>query len=113
MVWPADAILTDPSVVPISLSGHKNSVWAVTSFPRRENAYLTGSADRTIKLWENGHETKTFVGHEDVVRALVTLSDTCFISAANDSTLRIWDTDTGTCLHTLHSLTNEYIYRYD
>lgn len=107
------------------MSGHKNSVWAVTSFLNQEHLYLTGSADRTIKLWEKDRAVKTFEGaafrtyfypnfsgHEDVVRALVILSDTTFISASNDSTLRIWSIKTGTCLQTYQSITSEYIYRW-
>jgi len=37
-------------------------VWAVATLPRRPNLYLTASADKTIKLWENDKQLKTFTG---------------------------------------------------
>jgi len=55
---------------------------------------LSGSRDRTIRLWEvaTGICLKTFVGHDNWVRAvLFHPSGQYFVSSADDKTIRIWD----------------------
>jgi phospholipase A-2-activating protein len=55
-------------------------VWAVTVTP--EGMALTGSADKTIRMWQaNGMCVQTFVGHTDCVRAIKILPDIGFVSA--------------------------------
>lgn len=45
----------------IILAGHEATVWAVAIMP--EGGFmLTGSADRTIRLWRAGRCEKTFEG---------------------------------------------------
>ena len=47
----------DGSDVPIGfLSGHKCSVWAVSTVPSKLPRFLTGSADKSIKLWSKDYE---------------------------------------------------------
>ena len=50
------------------LSGHTDAVYAVAFGPEGALA-VTGSFDKTIKLWETktGKETKTLTGHEGLV----------------------------------------------
>ena len=61
---------------------------------------ITGSADRTIKIWENDPKARavvqTLVGHSGTIVALCysQASDTLF-SASNDRTLRIWKQEDG------------------
>ncbi|VDK55285.1 unnamed protein product [Gongylonema pulchrum] len=93
------------------LVGHKMSVWAVAAIPGNPGFYLTGSADLTIKYWQDSHQLKTFSGHEDVVRSLVVLSHEKFLSAANDATIRLWHIDAGACLQKFPSYSADYIYR--
>ncbi|VDN08021.1 unnamed protein product [Thelazia callipaeda] len=110
IVWPIKEIINDLSFEALCLEGHKLSVWAVVSIPGRPGFYLTGSADRTIKYWEGDIVINSFSGHEDVVRSLVVLSKHLFLSAANDSTIRVWDINAGVCLQKYFSTANEYIY---
>ncbi|VDN58557.1 unnamed protein product [Dracunculus medinensis] len=96
-----------PSI--IRLCGHTMSVWAVIPLPGT-NICITGSADMTIKLWKGGNVTKTFTGHEDVVRDLIAISSTRFLSCSNDSTIRLWDISSEICLQKFQSHGGEFIY---
>lgn len=62
----------------------------------------TGSMDHTIKVW-NFEDKSTFVlrGHTDWVNAVRvdSASRTC-LSASDDSTVRLWDLDSRTCIKT-------------
>ena len=81
------------------LKGHQQSVWAVLGV--EEDQFLTGktvnnqpcvclphipigSADKTIKLWQQHKLIQTFNGHTDAVRGLDLLPDIGFASCAND-----------------------------
>lgn len=45
------------------LIGHDHSVWALATLPSEPMAYLTGSADRTLKLHDvNANAIRTFIG---------------------------------------------------
>ncbi|KAM5485640.1 hypothetical protein McanCB56680_001942 [Microsporum canis] len=62
----------------------------------------SGSKDNTIKIWNfQDKSTQILRGHTDWVNAvkLDTASRTVF-SASDDLTVRIWDLDTGKCIHT-------------
>jgi len=45
---------------------------------------VSGSADKTIKLWQQHKCLKTYHGHKDAVRALALLTDIGFASGSND-----------------------------
>lgn len=77
----------------------------------RENYFLTASADKTIRLWNQSESIRTFTGHQDVVRCLQCWSDKFFVSAGNDSTIRLWNFESGKCEQTLESSSGEFIYR--
>jgi len=82
------------------LKGHQQSVWAVLGVD--EDKVLTGnrhtrpveisagrdfsigSADKTIKLWQNHKALHTFTGHQDAVRGLALIQDIGFASCSND-----------------------------
>lgn len=91
----------------MTLQGHTAAVWAVKILPE-QGLMLTGSADKTIKLWKAGRCERTFSGHEDCVRGLAILSETEFLSCANDASIRRWQI-TGECLGVYYGHTN-YIY---
>ena len=45
----------------MTLKGHEAAVWAVALMPT-QGLMLTGSADKTIKIWRAGKCEQTFVG---------------------------------------------------
>jgi WD40 repeat protein len=65
---------------------------------------LSGSADRTIKLWDaaTGAMLRTFEGHSDEVNSVVFSPDgTRVLSGSEDKTIKLWDAATGTMLRTV------------
>jgi phospholipase A-2-activating protein len=81
------------------LEGHQQSVWAVIAidddrvltgagsdaFTDRVITYLSsGSADKTIKLWQEHKNVRTYRGHQDAVRGLALITDIGFASCSND-----------------------------
>ncbi|RCN40028.1 PUL domain protein [Ancylostoma caninum] len=109
IVWPIKE-LGAPEFPALLLNGHKLSVWALAAIEASPGYYLSGSADKTIKLWRDDNEVRTFTGHTDVVRALLVLSPERFLSAANDATIRLWHTETGVCLGKFASVQDEFIF---
>ena len=61
----------------------------------------SGSMDNTVKIWNfEDKSTRVLRGHEDWVNAVKvdTASRTVF-TASDDLTVRLWDLDTGNCIH--------------
>lgn len=68
-------------------------------------AVLLGSADTTIKLWNGANCMRTFLGHEQSVRAISLLGSEYlsvgdFVSVGNDGNIKIWKLD-GRCVLTV------------
>ncbi|KAJ2724552.1 hypothetical protein GGI07_001899 [Coemansia sp. Benny D115] len=82
-----------------TLNEHEHAVWCVLVL--RDGSIVTGSADKLIRRWRDGRVVQTYKGHTDCVRALVELPDgSGFVSAGNDSELRVWTLE-GVCQATL------------
>lgn len=97
-VWDLDLLQ-----VKFDLQGHAYSVWDAKIVDAASNTFLTCSADRTIRKWVGNKEVKQYKGHDDVVRKLLILpGNKTFASASNDTTIRIWDLETGDLLNTLY-----------
>ncbi|XP_071552858.1 phospholipase A-2-activating protein isoform X1 [Panulirus ornatus] len=97
------------------LKGHTGPLWSVVLVPNEEESahqkstsILTASADKTIKLWQDGKECKTYSGHKDCVRGLMVLSAKNFLSCSNDASVILWAI-TGEALSTYYGHTN-FIY---
>lgn len=104
-----------------TLQGHTNRVWSVAFAPQpvtvsanRDDTYspdeilATGSADRTIKLWnyKTGKCLKTLQGHTSWVWSVAFSPDSQYLSSASyDHTVKLWDVKTGKCLKTLQEHT--------
>ena len=68
------------------------------------NRLLTGSADRTLKVWDlaAGKAVQTLKGHTDLVTSCAVSPDgRRAVSGSWDKTLRVWDLSTGTLRRTL------------
>ncbi|VDN32163.1 unnamed protein product [Cylicostephanus goldi] len=61
IIWPIRE-LGSPEFSALLLNGHKLSVWALAAIESSPGHYLSGSADKTIKLWQDDNEIRTFTG---------------------------------------------------
>jgi WD40 repeat protein len=111
----------------ITFKGHVGSVYCVTIVPgdpsnccfaERYERIVSGSYDRTLKIWNPNllnynisdsksseiicHECdNTLMGHTDRVWCVATLPDRRIVSGSGDTTLKIWNLQTGSCDITL------------
>ncbi|KPA75924.1 putative WD40 repeat-containing protein [Leptomonas pyrrhocoris] len=86
------------------LSGHLAPVLSLLAIPNT-SLLLSGSADRTARLWElrTLQNTKVLEGHRGLVTALATLSmpdiGLNLFTGSDDGTVRQWRAATGACVH--------------
>ncbi|MBS0358983.1 MAG: WD40 repeat domain-containing protein [Proteobacteria bacterium] len=83
------------------LSGHSESVWALTFLPTGE--LVSGSSDNTIRIWDvvEGRCIQVLPGHTDAIYALCVLQSGVLVSGAADNTIRVWDVEKGLCTKVL------------
>ncbi|AJS34482.1 CDN_1a_G0031100.mRNA.1.CDS.1 [Saccharomyces cerevisiae] len=99
--WDKTAKVWKEGSLVYNLQAHNASVWDAKVVSFSENKFLTASADKTIKLWQNDKVIKTFSGiHNDVVRHLAVVDDGHFISCSNDGLIKLVDMHTGDVLRT-------------
>ncbi|KAI1728465.1 PFU (PLAA family ubiquitin binding) domain-containing protein [Ditylenchus destructor] len=112
VVWSISDILNGSEYIGrCHLPSHVLSVWAVSTVPSSPVKYLTGSADKIIKLHNHEYrEIRSFKGHTDVVRAVLAVTPTVFFSTANDGSIRSWDLETGNCLRTYNTTHGEFTF---
>lgn len=85
------------------LTGHSATVWSVAVKPNSQEI-LSGSEDRTIKLWNigSGKVLRTFSKHSNTVWSIAISPDgQRFTSGSGDNTAGVWDLATGKFLYTL------------
>jgi F-box and WD-40 domain protein CDC4 len=97
------------------LQGHTAKVYSVVYDVEKDRCF-SGSMDHCVKVWDLTRGVNLFtlegisfstlvnVGHTSLV-GLLDLSHDYLVSAAADSTLRIWNPDTGKCQHVLSAHT--------
>jgi WD40 repeat protein len=83
-----------------TLAGHSQAVWAVALTPDRRWA-LSGSADRTIKLWDLDVKKCVRTLEQPWAISLALTPDGRLAVSTDWSSLRIWDLRSGQCLHTI------------
>ena len=83
-------------ILPLTITG---GVW---SSQLKGNTVVSGSTDRTIRVWdtESGDCVHVLYGHTSTVRCLA-MHENTVVSGARDGTLRVWDIKRGQCLHVL------------
>ena len=96
----------------LTLEGHKNVVYAIAFNNPYGDKIITGSFDKTCKLWsaETGMLHHTFRGHatEIVCLAFNPQGDTV-ATGSMDNTAKLWDVNSGKEIHTLLGHTAEIV----
>lgn len=91
-------------------SGHKDSINVLTLYPDGKTL-ATGSADKTIQLWNKADTDKplyTLIGHTEGITAIDFAVDAKLLaSGSSDKTVRLWDLTTGQPIQTLTGHTGE------
>jgi WD40 repeat protein len=80
-------------------SGHSRGVASVT-FSSDGTSLVSGSYDKTIKLWDiqTGGVIKTFHDHTDWICSVsISFNYTTIASGSDDNSIRLWDIQTGEC----------------
>ncbi|KAG6919022.1 hypothetical protein DXG01_009732 [Tephrocybe rancida] len=83
--------------------GHKRGVWTVR-FSRTERIVVTGSGDKTVKLWslDDFSCLKTFEGHTNsVLRVDFLNAGLQIVSTSSDGLVKLWDVKEEECVGTL------------
>ena len=62
---------------------------------------VSGSDDKTIKLWKDYKLFKTIEDHTNSVRTFCQINNNYFASGSFDCTIKIWDINTWVCVQTL------------
>ncbi|KAJ6162770.1 hypothetical protein N7497_002749 [Penicillium chrysogenum] len=88
-----------------TLQGHTMKVYSVV-LDHKRNRCISGAMDHMVKVWslDDGAPLYNLEGHTSLV-GLLALEQDFLVSAAADSTLRIWDSVHGHCKNTLSAHT--------
>eukprot|EP00871_Galdieria_phlegrea_P002251 jgi/Galph1/3026/GphlegSOOS_G1654.1 len=99
-----------------TLTGHTKGVTAVRFFPGYGHLLLSSSMDSKVKLWDvysSYQVVRTFMGHSKAVRDICFDGDgKRFLSAGYDRVIRLWDTETGSCLSSFQVGANPYCLKF-
>ncbi|ONI90134.1 hypothetical protein ALI144C_03705 [Actinosynnema sp. ALI-1.44] len=97
LLYETSIVGADGPPVSVKLAGHTDAVYSVASDPSQP-VVLTGSNDRTARLWNVKDPQKpelvsSFTGHASGIRTVALSSDhRTAATAGNDNVIRLWDT---------------------
>ncbi|CAJ1066353.1 protein Atg16l2 [Xyrichtys novacula] len=90
----------DDSVPKLTLTGHSRKVTAAR-FSTLPHQVVTGSADRTIRLWDLHRAACVQVADVASFCSDLVCSENCIISGHYDCKIRVWDSRTVSCVQEL------------
>jgi len=81
-----------------TLEGHRSGVCSLVSFGA---SLVSGSHDRTLRIWRGGECVRVVDCHLGSVCGLTVLDDTYAASGSSDRTVKIWRLEAGACVRTI------------
>ncbi|KAI0011883.1 WD40 repeat-like protein [Xylariaceae sp. FL0662B] len=79
------------------------AVTALRFFPNSGHLLLSSGADTTVKIWDVYHQRELLRSYSGHTKAVSDISfnngGTQFLSASYDRMMKLWDTETGTCIN--------------
>jgi WD40 repeat protein len=76
-----------------SLKGHTRPVCSLIKL--KDGKIVSGSWDKTIRVWKDDTCVQTLEGHTNWVTTLLELADGRLASGSSDNTVRVWNIDSG------------------
>ncbi len=102
-LWQTDLVVGEIGSHILTFHGHDNWICSI-AFRADGQQLASGSADRTLKLWEasTGSCIQTLEGHTNWVMSVVFSADGQYLASGSaDHTIKLWEVKTGHCLQTL------------
>jgi WD40 repeat protein len=103
----------------LTFQGHSDWISSIAFSPDGQLLAVSGSSEATVKLWEvnTGQCVRILQGHKYWISSVAFSPDSAAVatlgasgqtlaSGSDDHTLRLWDANTGQCLHVLQGHTN-------
>ena len=81
------------------LKGHEK--WVKCVIQLDNEIIVSGSDDKTIKLWKDNINIQTLYGHNNSIRSLCQINENYFASGSFDYSIKIWEINTWECVQTL------------
>ncbi len=90
-----------------TLKEHTDGVTSLHYHPAG-NLLASGSADQTVRLWDlaSGQVTKILTGHTSPLTCVAFSPDGQYLASSEAQMIKLWDVQTGHCLHTIDHLTS-------
>lgn len=91
---------SDPENPLMTLIGHTDNVCTVAVFGSPEEpTIVSGSWDKTAKIWKNGECIQTLTGHEQTVWSVLVLNNGDILTGSADKSIKLWRA--GKCVKTI------------
>jgi WD40 repeat protein len=96
-------IYTGECLKTIAINVNLTTIWCICLVSK--NTFLCSSFSKVIKLLNlnTGSIVQRFIGHEKCVFSIDNLTKSQFVSCSSDTTIRIWDLNSGECLKTIET----------
>ncbi|KAJ3276075.1 hypothetical protein HDV01_006245 [Terramyces sp. JEL0728] len=80
---------SNPADVKYKLEGHSDNICTLAVSP--EGDLISGSWDKTARVWRNGKCVATLAGHLFAVWGVLAVGEGTFLTASADKTIKIWN----------------------